>query len=33
MINGRLISEPMPLKNGDELTLGETVLTVQIAHG
>ena len=32
LVNGRLISEPTPLQDGDELTLGETVLTVQMTH-
>jgi hypothetical protein len=32
MVNGRLISEPTPLQGGDEVTLGETILTVQMAH-
>lgn len=31
LVNGQLISKPTPLKDGDELTLGETVLTVQKA--
>jgi len=32
MVNGRLIAEPTPLKDGDEVTLGETILTVQMTH-
>jgi len=32
MVNGRLISEPTPLRDGDEVTLGETILTVQMTH-
>jgi len=32
LVNGRLISEPTPLQDGDELTLGETILMVQMAH-
>jgi hypothetical protein len=32
LINGRLISEPTPLQDGDELTLGETILTVQMTN-
>ena len=32
MVNGRLISEPTHLRDGDEVTLGETILTVQMTH-
>jgi hypothetical protein len=32
LVNGRLIFEPTPLKDGDEVTLGETILKVQMAR-
>jgi hypothetical protein len=32
MVNGRRISEPTPLQDGDEVTLGETILTVQMTN-